>query len=145
MNLSIGAGEVVAIVGENGSGKTTLAKMIAGLYRPDLGPRSAGTGRTCRFEPADVRRSVAVIFQDFVRYQLTARGEHRPRRPGRARRPAAARRAAARGRRGEPSSRRCPRATTPFSARSMQEAPTCRSGSGSGWPWLVRCAAMPRW
>ncbi|PRX45627.1 ATP-binding cassette subfamily B protein [Prauserella shujinwangii] len=70
VDLKIGAGEVVALVGENGSGKTTLAKIVAGLYQPDAGTRSwDGTDA-----PApDVRASTTVIFQDFVRYQLSLR------------------------------------------------------------------------
>lgn len=70
VDLDIGAGEVVALVGENGSGKTTLAKIVAGLYDPDEGTR--------RWDGADlpapdVRASATVIFQDFVRYQMTLR------------------------------------------------------------------------
>lgn len=72
VSLEIGAGEVVAIVGENGSGKTTLAKLIAGLYSPTLGRIAWDDVDVADLEPADVRRAVAVIFQDFVRYQLTA-------------------------------------------------------------------------
>lgn len=72
VDLRIGAGEVVALVGENGSGKTTLAKLIAGLYAPTEGSIRWDGVDTREFEPADVRRSVAVIFQDFVRYQLSA-------------------------------------------------------------------------
>jgi ATP-binding cassette subfamily B protein len=71
VSLRIGAGEVVAIVGENGSGKTTLAKLIAGLYPPTEGAISWDDVDIATLEPADVRRGVAVIFQDFVRYQLT--------------------------------------------------------------------------
>lgn len=70
VDIEIRAGEVVAVVGENGSGKTTLAKIVAGLYEPDDGVR--------RWDGADlaaqdVRASVTVIFQDFVRYQMTVR------------------------------------------------------------------------
>lgn len=72
VNLHIDAGEVVAIVGENGSGKTTLAKLIAGLYPPSTGRIAWDDVDIAELEPADVRRGVAVIFQDFVRYQLTA-------------------------------------------------------------------------
>ncbi|MGH3983451.1 MAG: ABC transporter ATP-binding protein, partial [Pseudonocardiaceae bacterium] len=72
VDLRIGAGEVVALVGENGSGKTTLAKLIAGLYAPTEGAIRWDGVDTRELEPADVRRSVAVIFQDFVRYQLSA-------------------------------------------------------------------------
>ena len=42
ISLRIGAGEVVALVGENGSGKTTLAKLIASLYRPNRGLDQVG-------------------------------------------------------------------------------------------------------
>jgi len=37
VDLEIGKGEVVALVGENGSGKTTLAKILCGLYQPSKG------------------------------------------------------------------------------------------------------------
>jgi ATP-binding cassette subfamily B protein len=71
-NIEINRGEVVALVGENGSGKTTLAKVIAGLYEPGSGAvRWDGTDvRT--FRPELFRERVAIIFQDFVRYALSA-------------------------------------------------------------------------
>ena len=72
VSLHIGAGEVVAIVGENGSGKTTLAKLIAGLYPSARGSITWDDVDVRQLEPADVRRGVAIIFQDFVRYQLSA-------------------------------------------------------------------------
>ncbi len=70
VDIEIGAGEVVALVGENGSGKTTLAKIVAGLYDPDRGTRRWDGAEA---PPADIRASVTVIFQDFVRYQMTLR------------------------------------------------------------------------
>src|SRR5215218_4668153 len=72
VSMEIGAGEIVALVGENGSGKTTLAKLLCRLYLPDQG-RVLWVGvDTATVDPDQLRRSVAVIFQDFLHYSLPA-------------------------------------------------------------------------
>ena len=73
ISLSIRAGEVVALVGENGSGKTTLAKLLCHLYVPSAGRILWDGADTATWDPATLRRHVAVIFQDFVHYHLSAR------------------------------------------------------------------------
>jgi ATP-binding cassette subfamily B protein len=73
VDLTITKGEVVALVGENGSGKTTLAKLLAGLYSPVEGTITWDDTDVQTVDPASVREHVAVIFQDFARYRLTAR------------------------------------------------------------------------
>jgi ATP-binding cassette, subfamily B, bacterial len=73
VTLEIGAGEIVALVGENGSGKTTLAKIAAGLYRPASGRVLWDDRDVGAVDREELRRSVAVIFQDFERYLLPAR------------------------------------------------------------------------
>jgi len=73
VSLHIKAGEIVALVGENGSGKTTLAKILAGLYQPESGEILLNGMPVDRYDPDAVRSLIAVVFQDFVRYHLTAR------------------------------------------------------------------------
>ena len=72
VSMEIGAGEIVALVGENGSGKTTLAKLLCRLYLPQEGRVLWDETDTATVDPDELRRSVAVIFQDFLHYSLPA-------------------------------------------------------------------------
>lgn len=72
ISFSIPADQSVALVGENGAGKTTLIKMLARFYDPTEGVILIN-GRDLRdYEISDLHKKIGVIFQDFVRYHLTA-------------------------------------------------------------------------
>jgi ATP-binding cassette subfamily B protein len=72
LSFTLKAGEVVALVGENGAGKTTLVKLLTRLYDPDEG-RILLDGHDLReYDVEELRSSIGVIFQDFVRYNFTA-------------------------------------------------------------------------
>ncbi len=72
LNLTIAAGTSLAIVGGNGAGKTTLIKLLARLHEPQAGTIHIDGTPLDHFAPAAWRRRLAVIFQDFVRYELPA-------------------------------------------------------------------------
>ena len=72
LSFTLRAGEVLALVGENGAGKTTLVKLLIRLYDPDEG-RILLDGHDLREYDLDaLRGNMGVIFQDFVRYSLSA-------------------------------------------------------------------------
>lgn len=72
LDLTIGAGEAVALVGENGAGKTTVVKLLARLYDPSEG-RILLDGRDLRdYDLESLRARIGVVFQDFARYHFTA-------------------------------------------------------------------------
>ena len=72
LSLHLGRHESVALVGRNGAGKTTLVKLLLRLYDPTEGRILLDGVDLREFDPADLRRQLGVIFQDFVRYELTA-------------------------------------------------------------------------
>jgi signal transduction histidine kinase/ABC-type multidrug transport system ATPase subunit len=66
VDLTVGAGELVALAGENGAGKTTLVRCIAGDIAPAAGQVQL-SGRPVPTDPAAVgRRGVAVVWQDLA-------------------------------------------------------------------------------
>ncbi|MFN2220097.1 MAG: ABC transporter ATP-binding protein [Anaerolineae bacterium] len=73
VSFAIRPGQKAALVGENGAGKTTLVKLLARLYDPTEGAILID-GRDLReIEPEEHYRQLAVLFQDFGRYELTAK------------------------------------------------------------------------
>jgi len=73
VNLCIAPGEKLALVGANGAGKTTLIKLLTRLYDPTEGQILLDGVDLREYDLDDLRTSIGVIFQDFVRYQATAR------------------------------------------------------------------------
>ncbi|MCU0445816.1 MAG: ABC transporter ATP-binding protein/permease [Microscillaceae bacterium] len=72
ISFHLNAGEKLALVGENGAGKTTLVKLISRLYDPDEGRILLDGVDLKDYQLNEYLRSVGVIFQDYIRYQLSA-------------------------------------------------------------------------
>ena len=73
MNFRLNPGERVALIGENGQGKTTLVKLITRLYDPSEGEILLDGIDLREYDLEDLHREIGVIFQDFMRYEMTAR------------------------------------------------------------------------
>jgi ATP-binding cassette subfamily B protein len=71
--VALEPGRIVALVGVSGSGKTTLANLLAGLYQPTSGRIAYGGVDIAALDQARYRRTLGVVFQDFQRYEMTAR------------------------------------------------------------------------
>lgn len=71
INFSIRPGEKLALVGENGSGKTTIIKLLSRLYDPSEGRILLDGKDLSAYDLQAVRANIGVIFQDFIRYQMT--------------------------------------------------------------------------
>ena len=72
VDLTIRAGEAVALVGANGAGKTTLIKLLTGLHRPTAGRILLDGRDIAALDPGELRAKIGVVFQDFAHYHLTA-------------------------------------------------------------------------
>lgn len=72
LSFHLRKGEKLALVGENGAGKTTLVKLLARLYEPTEG-RILLDGKDLKdYALEDLRQNTGIIFQDYIRFQLTA-------------------------------------------------------------------------
>ena len=72
-NFHLRPGERVALIGENGQGKTTIVKLITRLYDPTEGQVLLDGVDLRDYDLDDLYRRIGVIFQDFMRYEMTAR------------------------------------------------------------------------
>ncbi len=72
-NFTLSPGERIALIGENGQGKTTVVKLITRLYDPTEGEILLDGIDLREYDLADLHAEIGVIFQDFMRYEMTAR------------------------------------------------------------------------
>jgi ATP-binding cassette, subfamily B, bacterial len=73
INFQLRMGERLALIGENGEGKTTIVKLITRLYDPTEGQILLDGIDLREYDLEDLHREIGVIFQDFMRYEMTAR------------------------------------------------------------------------
>lgn len=72
VNFQLQPGERLALVGENGQGKTTIVKLLTRLYDPTAGQILLDGIDLREYDLEDLWKEIGVIFQDFMRYDLTA-------------------------------------------------------------------------
>jgi ATP-binding cassette subfamily B protein len=72
-NFTLSRDERVALIGENGQGKTTIVKLITRLYDPTEGQILLDGVDLREYDLDDLHSEIGVIFQDFMRYEMTAR------------------------------------------------------------------------
>lgn len=72
VSFTLQPGSSVALVGDNGAGKTTLVKLLARFYDPTEGAILLDGRDLSDYDVAALQANIGVIFQDFVRYQVTA-------------------------------------------------------------------------
>ncbi|WP_371614066.1 ABC transporter ATP-binding protein [Streptomyces sp. NBC_00454] len=69
----IPAGTCCALVGQNGAGKSTVVKLLSRLYAPTSGQILIDDIPIEEYDTDDLQRNIGVVFQDFIRYEMTAR------------------------------------------------------------------------
>lgn len=72
LNLFLKPDERIALIGENGEGKTTIVKLLTRLYDPTFGQILLDGIDLREYDLEDYASNIAVIFQDFMRYDMTA-------------------------------------------------------------------------
>jgi ATP-binding cassette subfamily B protein len=73
LDFRLAPGERVALIGENGQGKTTIVKLLTRLYDPTVGRVLLDGVDLREYNIEDLAGQIGVIFQDYMRYEMTAR------------------------------------------------------------------------
>jgi ATP-binding cassette subfamily B protein len=73
LSMILQPAERVALLGENGAGKSTLVKLLLGLYRPTTGRITIDGQDLADVDPEGWRKRVAAVFQEYLRFEVTAR------------------------------------------------------------------------
>jgi ATP-binding cassette subfamily B protein len=73
LNFRLEPGERIALIGQNGQGKTTIVKLMTRLYDPTAGQVLLDGVDLREYSIEDLCQEIGVIFQDFMRYEMTAR------------------------------------------------------------------------
>ena len=144
ISFSLRPSERVALVGENGEGKTTIVKLLTRLYDPTGGQILLDGMDLREYDVEDLWKEIGVVFQDFVKYEMTASDNIAVGRLA-ARDDAGfspPRRGAAR----KKSSSAFPRDTSRFSVRDSRGRSTFQPASGNGSTSPVHiCAMLSYW
>ncbi|NUW44345.1 ABC transporter ATP-binding protein [Nonomuraea rhodomycinica] len=72
VNLVIPRGKAVALIGRNGSGKSTIVKLLCRFYDPERGSVFWDGTDIRMLDPAELRKRIGAVFQDFMAYHLSA-------------------------------------------------------------------------
>ena len=73
VDLTIAPGEPITLVGRNGAGKSTLAKLLLGLYAPTAGRILIDGVDLAAIDPSEWRKEASAVFQDYMRFDISAR------------------------------------------------------------------------
>ncbi len=72
LSFRLELGQRLALVGSNGQGKTTIVKLLTRLYDPSKGRILLDGVDLREYDPDSLSHEIGVIFQDFMRYEMTA-------------------------------------------------------------------------
>jgi ATP-binding cassette subfamily B multidrug efflux pump len=76
IDLTIDAGETIAIVGATGSGKTSLVNLLVRFYDPTAGSMQLQRHRLCEIPPEELRKRIALVMQDPFPVHRVIESEH---------------------------------------------------------------------
>ncbi len=73
LDIVVGSGEKIAIIGGDGSGKSSIVKILTGLYTVDSGSYSLGNIVTKELDRGELKSNLSVIFQDYINYNFSVK------------------------------------------------------------------------